>query len=207
MKNARGLALGAMFTAVMLVLGYIESLFSLGPLPGIKVGLANSVLLLCLYWLGIPASVGLMFLKVMLSGLLFGNLQTIGYSLAGGVLSMAGMVVMIYVVRGMSPVGSGIVGGALHNVGQVLVAMLVLETSSLLYYMAVLVVVGGVMGAITGTVVTQLKRFLPPERRRQFGLEKPPKQTPQLGQVNMMKTEQPLTGAAQTFVITDETHK
>jgi heptaprenyl diphosphate synthase len=169
-RNARGLALGAMFTAVMLVLGYIESMFSLGPIPGIKIGLSNSVLLLSLYWLGIPASFGLMAAKVLLSGLLFGNLQTIQYSLAGGLLSMAGMVLAIYAIRGMSPVGAGILGGALHNVGQVLVAMLVLETASLLYYMAVLVVVGAVMGAVTGTVVTQPRRFLPFERRRRFGL-------------------------------------
>ncbi len=169
-NSAQRLALGAMFTAVMLVLGYIESLFTLGPIPGIKLGLSNSVLLLCLYWLGIPASFGLMAAKVLLSGLMFGNLQTIQYSLAGGLLSMAGMALSIFVIRGMSPVGSGIVGGALHNVGQVLMAMLVLETASLLYYMAVLVVVGAFMGAITGTVVTQLKRFLPPERRKRFGL-------------------------------------
>lgn len=164
-----------MFIAVMLVLGYIESLFSLGPIPGIKLGLANSVLLLSLYWLGIPISSQLMLAKVLLSGLLFGNLQTIQYSLAGGALSLLGMILMIYAVRGVSPVGAGIIGGVLHNVGQVLMAMLVLQTASLLYYMAILVLVGAVMGGITGTVVTQLKRFLPYERRKLFGLiEKPP---------------------------------
>jgi heptaprenyl diphosphate synthase len=170
LKNTQKIALSAMFVAVMLVLGYVESLFSLGPIPGIKLGLSNSVLLLSLYWLGIPISFQLMLVKVLLSGLLFGNLQTIQYSLAGGVLSMLGMILMIYIVQGVSPVGAGVIGGALHNVGQVLMAMLVLQTASLLYYMAVLVLVGAAMGGITGTVVTQLRHFLPYERRKLFGL-------------------------------------
>lgn len=169
MKHTRVLALSALFVAVMLVLGYIESMFALGPIPGIKIGLSNSVLLLCLYWLGIPVSLQLMVVKVLLSGLLFGTLQTIQYSLAGGLLSMLGMILMVYPVKGISPVGAGVVGGVLHNVGQVLLAMLMLQTASLLYYMAILVLVGAVMGGITGTVVTGLKRFLPYERRKRFG--------------------------------------
>ena len=127
------------------------------------------MLLLCLYWLGIPVSLQLMVAKVVLSGLLFGTLQTIQYSLAGGLLSMLGMILMVYLAKGVSPVGAGVVGGVLHNVGQVLLAMVVLETASLLYYMAILVFVGAVMGGITGSVVTSLKRFLPYERRKRFG--------------------------------------
>lgn len=170
MKNTMKLALSAMFIAVMLVLGYIESMFSLGPVPGIKLGLSNGVLLLSLYWLGIPISLQLMAAKVVLSGLLFGNPVAMQYSLAGGVLSMAGMMLAIYVMKGISPIGAGIVGGVLHNVGQVSLAMIVLETTSLLYYMAILVVVGAVMGAITGTVARTMMHLLPHERRQALGL-------------------------------------
>lgn len=169
MKGTQRLALSALFISIMLVLGYLESLFSLGPIPGIKLGLSNSVLLLCLYWLGIPTSVLLMLAKVFLSGFLFGSLNTIQYSLAGGVLSMLGMVVLTHGIRGVSPIGAGIAGGALHNVGQVLMAMLTLQTASLLYYMAILVFVGAVMGGITGSVVVSLKQFLPYDHRRRFG--------------------------------------
>jgi len=168
-KGTQRLALSALFVSIMLVLGYLESLFSLGPIPGIKLGLSNSVLLLCLYWLGVPTSVLLMLAKVFLSGFLFGSLNTIQYSLAGGVVSMLGMIAMTHGLRGVSPVGAGVVGGALHNVGQVLMAMLTLQTASLLYYMAVLVFVGAVMGGITGSVVVSLKRFLPYDRRQRFG--------------------------------------
>ena len=169
MKKTGTLTLGAMFVSVMLVLGFIESLITLGPVPGIKLGLSNSVLLLSLYWLGIPVSLVLMVAKVLLSGLLFGNPLTIQYSLAGGALSMLGMIMVIYLMKGAGPVGAGIVGGVLHNVGQVLVAMFILQTAGLLYYMAVLVLVGAVMGGITGSVALSLKRFLPYERRARFG--------------------------------------
>lgn len=170
MKTSYRIALSAMLVAVMLVLGYIESLFVLGPIPGIKLGLANTVLLLALYWLGIPESLQLMVIKVTLSSYLFGTLQTLQYSLAGGVLSMLGMIVMVYAIKGVSPIGAGITGGVLHNVGQVLMAMITLETASLLYYMAVLVAAGAVMGGITGSIVISMKGFLPYERRKRFGL-------------------------------------
>ena len=154
------LALSAMLVAVMLVLGFVESLIPVGSVPGIKLGLSNSVLLLSLYWLGIPVSIVLMIAKVFLSGFLFGNLMAIQYSLAGGVLSLIMMILLIYVVRGISPVGVGIAGAVMHNVGQVLLAMLVLQTSQLVYYMAILVLVAILTGAVTGTVAKLLMKHL-----------------------------------------------
>ena len=144
----------------MMVLGYVESLIPIGGVPGIKLGLANSVLLLSLYWLGIPISIQLMLVKVFLSGFLFGNLMAIQYSLAGGVLSLLIMTLLIYAVRGISPIGAGIAGAVMHNVGQVMVAMLVLQTSQLAYYLAILVLVGIVTGAVTGTVAQLLMKHL-----------------------------------------------
>ena len=155
-----GLALSSMLLAVMLVLGFVESLIPIGSLPGMKLGLSNSVLLLSLYWLGIPISIVLMIAKVFLSGFLFGNLMAIQYSLAGGVLSLIMMILLIYAVRGISPVGVGIAGAVMHNVGQVLLAMLVLQTNQLIYYMAILVLLGIVTGAVTGTVAKLLMKHL-----------------------------------------------
>ncbi len=155
-----GLALSAMLLAVMLVLGFVESLIPIGSVPGIKLGLSNSVLLLSLYWLGIPVSIVLMIAKVFLSGFLFGNLMAIQYSLSGGVLSLIMMILLIYAVRGIGPVGVGIAGAVMHNVGQVLLAMLVLQTNQLIYYMAILVLVGILTGAVTGTVAKLLMKHL-----------------------------------------------
>lgn len=171
MKNAMKITLPAMLLAVMLVLGYIEKLLAItGPVPGIKLGLSNGVLLICLYWLGIPTSVMLMLGKVGLMALMFGSQPvTMFMSLTGGAVSMLGMVVMVYLIKGISPVGAGIVGGVLHNVGQVLFYMWIANLN-LLYYLAILVVVGAVMGAITGTVARTLMRFLPYERRVALGI-------------------------------------
>lgn len=171
MRNAMKVTLPAMLLAVMLVLGYIERLLAIaGPVPGIKLGLANGVLLISLYWLGIPASVLLMLGKVGLTALMFGSQPvTIAMSLSGGVVSMLGMIVMVYLIKGISPVGAGILGGVLHNIGQVVFYMLIAHIN-LLYYLAILVVVGAVMGGITGTVAGSLMRFLPYERRVALGI-------------------------------------
>ncbi|MDO5021805.1 MAG: Gx transporter family protein [Eubacteriales bacterium] len=167
MNKSNRIALGAMFLAVMLVLGYIESLIPLG-VPGIKLGLANSVLLLSLYWLGVPFSFTLMLSKVFLSGYLFANPNAMLYSLAGGVLSMLGMILVVYLIKGVSPLGAAITGAVLHNVGQIGVAMWQLRTGKLLYYMAILMLAGIVMGFITGNVCKQLLRYLPKNRRERF---------------------------------------
>lgn len=163
MKQTERIALSAMFVAVMLVLGYIESLIPIGGMPGIKLGLSNSVLLLSLYWLGIPVSVQLMVIKVVLSGITFSGVNAMMYALAGGVLSLLAMILMIYIVKDTSPIGAGIAGGVMHNVGQVTLAMLVLQTTSLLAYMAILMTVGAVMGAATGAVARLLMVHLPPK--------------------------------------------
>ncbi|HHU02518.1 MAG: Gx transporter family protein [Christensenellales bacterium] len=167
MQNTKRLAIGAMFLSIMLVIGYIEYQIPTG-VPGIKLGLSNSVLLLSLYWLGIPFSLGLMLSKVLLSGFLFGNPNAMIYSLAGGTLSMLGMIVAIYLLKEVSCIGAGVIGAVLHNVGQVTVAMWQLQTTKLIYYMAILMLVGVVTGLVTGNVCKQLIRYLPKSRRERF---------------------------------------
>lgn len=149
--------------ALMLVLGFVESLIPLGVgVPGIKLGLANGVLLFALYILGVKEALILLVLKVTVPMLYIpGYLQTILYSMAGSVLSMAGML-LIRRIKGISILGVSVVGAAMHNVGQVLMAMLILQTSSLLYYLSVLMVSGIVTGILTGTaarlVIQSMKR-------------------------------------------------
>ncbi|NCB35246.1 MAG: Gx transporter family protein [Clostridia bacterium] len=167
-KQTNRLAMSAMFVAVMMVLSYIESLIPIGGVPGMKIGLANSVLLLSLYWLGIVISIQLMIVKVFLSAFMFGGFMALPYSLAGGVLSLAVMIILIYLVKGVSPVGVGVAGAVAHNAAQVGVAMLVLQTSQLVYYMAILIAVAIVTGALTGTVAKLLMYYLPKERKALF---------------------------------------
>ncbi len=147
--------------ALMLVLGYIESLIPLGVgIPGIKLGLANGVLLFALYMLSVKEALVLMILKVTVPLLYIpGYMQTIMYSMAGSFLSMAAMLLVKH-IRGISMLGVSVVGAAMHNVGQVLMAMLILQTESLLYYLSVLLVAGIITGFLTGTAARLVIRSL-----------------------------------------------
>lgn len=155
----RRLALSALLTAVMLVLGYVESLIPTG-IPGIKLGLSNSVLLFAIYTLGIPNALLLMVVKVLLSGFLFSGVNAMLYAFAGGLLSMLAMV-LLYKLQGFHILTIAMVGAVMHNVGQVVLAMLMLQTERLIYYMAILMLVGLVTGYITGTVAKLLLRRIP----------------------------------------------
>ena len=166
MSKTRNLTLGAILIAVMLVLGYLESQLPVSPVPGIKLGLSNCVLLIALYWLGVRASFEIMVVKVFLLGFLLGNPMMIVYSLAGGVLSLTVMSLLIS-RAGVSAIGAGIAGGVVHNIGQVLVAMLIVQTPSLVYYLGILMPVGAGMGLLTGTIAKMLMRYLPPLKRIQ----------------------------------------
>ena len=149
--------------ALMLVLGFVESLIPLGVgVPGIKLGLANGVLLFALYMLGVKEALLLLVLKITVPVLYIpGYLQTILYSMAGSVLSMAAML-LIRRIKGISILGVSVAGAVMHNVGQVLMAMLILQTKSLLYYLSVLLVSGIITGILTGTaaklVIQSMKR-------------------------------------------------
>ena len=163
MMQTRKLAFAAVFVSIMMALGYLESFLPVSPIPGIKLGLANSVLILSLYWLGIPISFQIMVVKNVLLGLLLGNPMLILYSLFGGFLSLT-LMSILYQRKNVSPIGVGIAGGVLHNVGQVALAMIILQTPSLVFYLGLLMPAGAAMGFITGTIARTLARHTPPLR-------------------------------------------
>ena len=158
-KRSHRIAVSAMLLAVMLVIGYVENLVPTG-VPGVKLGLSNSVLILAIYWLGIPNAFALMVMKVVLSGFLFSGVSAMMYAFAGGLLSMIGMS-LLYRMKGFSPVTIAMAGAVLHNVGQVGLAMIMLETGRLAYYMGVLMLVGLGTGFVTGTVANLLMKRMP----------------------------------------------
>lgn len=158
------IALSALMVAMMLVLGYVESLLPTA-VPGIKLGLSNSVLIFAVYCLGVPNAFVLMLLKVLLSGLTFGGVSAMMYAFAGGMLSMIFMSLLSR-IKGVHLVVVSMVGGLMHNVGQVGMAMLVLGTPSLMYYMAILMVVGLACGALTGVCAKSVMKHLKALYRR-----------------------------------------
>ena len=165
-SRAYRVALCAILTAIMLVLGFVESLLPAGPVPGIKLGLSNSLLVCAVYTLGIPTSFLLMLLKVTLSGFLFGSVSAMAYAFAGGLLSMIVMSLLSR-VRGLHTIVVSMAGGMMHNVGQVALAMWILETPRLVFYMAILMVVGLACGAVSGICADRVKRVMGSGRLRQ----------------------------------------
>lgn len=160
--NASAIAKLGLLTAVAIVLGYFEHLLPVSGIPGVKLGLANTVLLYALYLVDVPSAILLMFLKVGVSGLLFGGPAAMIYSLAGGVLSL---VVMIFACKmpGFSVVGVSVLGAVAHNVGQMLIAILVVETRAILAYLPILLIAAAVTGTLTGLIARYAFRGLRPK--------------------------------------------
>ena len=152
MRNkTRTLALLGLSVALAMILSYIE--FLLPPIfaavPGIKIGLANIVIIFLLYKLDFKSALAVSLVRVGLSSLLFGTALTFIYSLSGALLSIF-LMLLFKRLGWFSCVGVSIVGGVSHNLGQILAAALILRTREIIYYMAVLAVSGTLEGVLIG---------------------------------------------------------
>lgn len=160
-KSAQRVAVSGLLTSLMLVLGLIERQFPLtAAIPGIKLGLANSVLLYALYMLGIKQSIVLMLLKALMSWVIYTNMSAMLYSLAGGVLSLLAMILLSR-MKGISIIGVSALGAVFFNVGQILMAVIMLNTPQLMVtYLPILMVSGVVTGVLTGVVAQMVMKHL-----------------------------------------------
>lgn len=158
MKNRA--AYFGVFTALALIFSYVEMLIPIQfGIPGIKLGLANLLIVIMLYKCGAKEALVLSVVRILLAGFIFGNMFSIIYSLAGGILSLALM--NLLKSRGsFSVTGVSIAGGVFHNIGQLLVAMLVVETYRVGYYLPVLLIAGVITGALIGIISGEVLRRL-----------------------------------------------
>ena len=127
MKKTKRLVLLAMLTAVAMILSYVESLLPSVGIPGVKMGLANIAVIFALFRFGWKEAAALSLVRVVLVSLLFGSVGAMLYSFAGAVLSLAVMALLRRIDR-FSTVGISVAGGVAHNAGQILMAMLILQT-------------------------------------------------------------------------------
>ncbi|MCI9079399.1 MAG: Gx transporter family protein [Lachnospiraceae bacterium] len=156
MPDTKNIARIGMLAAVAFVLSYIESLLPLNlGIPGIKAGLSNIVVIFSIFYFRPLTAFGIAIVRIVLSGLAFGGLSGMVYSLAGGILSFVVML-LLKKTRKFSVYGVSVAGGVSHNIGQVLVAMAVLQNSMVIYYLPFLLVAGVVAGIITGTLAAVL---------------------------------------------------
>ena len=161
-NKVKDIAFLGMCVTLALGLAYVEVL--LPPLytavPGIKMGLPNIILIFLLYRRGVVSAATVSLLRILLVSLLFPNAMTLMYSLAGGALSMAVMA-LLKRLNFLSTAGVSVAGGVAHNVGQILVAMWLLNTAELGYYLIVLAVTGTLAGLLIGLCGALLIRRIP----------------------------------------------
>lgn len=148
------------FLTFALILSYIESLipFYFG-VPGMKLGLANLIVVLFLYLTSAKEALLLSILRVVLSGFLFGNMFSILYSLAGALLSF---LVMFLAKKSQQfhTITISALGGISHNIGQLLVAACIAENYNILYYMPMLLFAGLMTGVVIGVLADELIKRL-----------------------------------------------
>ena len=150
--GTKKIAFLGLFVALAFVLSYIEFLLPLNiGIPGAKIGIANLAVMVTLYTIGEKNAIALSMIRVVLVGLTFGNVSMMMYSLAGAALSLLAMLISKRTGK-LSMSGVSVLGGVFHNVGQIIVAMFVLETDALIYYLPFLIIIGTITGVVIGIV-------------------------------------------------------
>lgn len=148
------------FTALALIFSYVESLIPIRfGIPGVKLGLANLIVVITLYKMSIKEAYILSVVRILLAGLMFGNLFAILYSLAGGILSLIIMCILKKTDK-FSIYGISMAGGVFHNIGQLVMATIVLESVSIGYYFPVLLLSGLVTGFVIGVIANEMIKRL-----------------------------------------------
>lgn len=147
----------AMLTALAMIFGYVEALIPFGfGIPGVKLGLANIVIVLALYILPAYQALAIQLMRIVLISFLFGNLSMMIYSLAGGILSFLVMC-LLKRMKGFSVTGVSIAGGVSHNIGQLTVAVLVVQNLKIAFYFPALMLAGLVTGGVIGILADRIK--------------------------------------------------
>lgn len=141
----------ALMATFALILSYLESRIPpLAAVPGVKVGLANIVVIFALYKMGLKEAIIVSAIRIFIVAMLFGNSMSMLYSLAGAVLSLA----VMFLLKKFTPLGKvavSVSGGVMHNVGQIAVASIVLGTNVVVYYLPFLILSGTIAGIAVGT--------------------------------------------------------
>ena len=162
-SKTKKIATYGLLVALAFILSYIESLFPLSiAIPGVKLGLANLVVVTALYSMGVKEAFSLSIIRIVLVGFTFGSPSTMLFSLAGGLLSWF-MMTLFKKSKLFSFVGVSIIGGISHNVGQIVMSIFIVENINIIYYLPFLLIAGVITGTLIGIlgamIVKRLKHF------------------------------------------------
>lgn len=169
-RSAKKVAFLGLCASIALIFAYLESLLPplFAAVPGVKIGLPNIAIIFILYRFGWKDAAVVSFVRMVAVALLFGNPMTFLYSMAGATLSLLGMA-LLRKWDAFSVAAVSVVGGVLHNGGQILMAMLLLGTAGLGYYFIVLAITGTISGIFVGLCGTfAVKRIPNPKNLQNF---------------------------------------
>ena len=160
--DVKMIAACALFTAIAMIFSYIESFLPIPfPVPGFRLGFANIAILAVLYLYGIKEAFIVNIIRIVLSALLFGNINSFFFSIAGGMASLSVMMLLKRTGK-LSVIAVSAIGGVVHNVVQVIIAVWVLGSPAVAYliplFMIIGVVTGIVCGIITGIFLKHVKK-------------------------------------------------
>lgn len=160
-QKTRKLTLLGVSAALALILSYAEAMLPpiWSALPGIKIGLPNVLTVFLLYKFGVKEAAAVSLVRILISSMLFGSPITFAYSIAGGALSLA-LMVLFKRLKIFSTVGVSVIGGISHNLAQIGVAILLFETWQIGYYMAVLVFSGTLAGILVGVLGSLTVKYI-----------------------------------------------
>jgi len=157
-NDSKKLTTLALSVAIAMILSFVESKIPLFvAIPGIKVGLANIAVVFTLYKIGAKEAIAVSLVRVVLVSMIFGNIESMLFSLTGATLSF----VVMFLMKKYTPlteVAVSVSGGIMHNIGQIFVAFLLLETEVVFYYLPFLLISGIAAGVAVGIVSSLLVR-------------------------------------------------
>lgn len=156
-KNVKKIAFLGLFVSFALILSFLETLIpNIIPVPGFKLGLANFAVLLALYLFGIKEAVIVDLSRIILAALLFGSMFSFFYALSGAFFAIL-IEFIIKKTDRFSSVGVSIFGAVFHNLGQFVLAVIIMKSFGVLYYMPFTFAFAVVTGFVNGYLVTLLK--------------------------------------------------
>lgn len=159
-KKVKNIAMCGILTTLAMIFSYIDSLISIPiPVPGVRIGISNIAIITVLYIVGVKEAVIVNILRITLTSILFGNITSFWFSITGGMLSIV-IMVLLKKIDTFSMVGVSVAGGVSHNIGQIIAAVLIMETNAILYYLPVLLITGTFTGIIIGIVAAMVLKRL-----------------------------------------------
>lgn len=159
-KKVKNIAMCGVLTTLAMIFSYIDSLILIPiPVPGVRIGISNIAIITVLYIVGVKEAIFVNILRIALTSILFGNATSFWFSITGGMLSIVVMI-LLKKLDIFSTVGVSVAGGVSHNIGQIIAAVIIMETDAILYYLPVLFITGTVAGIVVGVVAAMVLKRL-----------------------------------------------